>query len=112
MVLVRYPLDVSLKRDREQGCVRPRKPSISYWPTRKGGGYFCIVKGERFELALGPDDQPTGATYRKAQDRFQEILEGRARAEAQERKRQLEPNRVTVREVLDAYLKQRAEARR
>ncbi|MDB5310591.1 MAG: hypothetical protein JWO38_4793 [Gemmataceae bacterium] len=38
----------------------PRKPSIGFWPTRKGGGYFCIVKGERHELALGPDDHPEG----------------------------------------------------
>lgn len=82
-----------------------RKPSISYWPTRKGGGYFCIVGGERHELALGPDDQPTGPTYRAAQDRFQAILEGRARDEEAERKRKLEPNRATIREVLDAYLK-------
>ena len=41
----------------------PRKPSVSYWPTRKGGGYFCILKGNRHELALGPDDAPQGPTY-------------------------------------------------
>lgn len=83
----------------------PRNPTISYWATRKGGGYFTIRKGERFELALGPDDQPTGPIYRAAQDRFQEIMEGRARDEEQERKRRLEPAPVTVREVLEIYLK-------
>ncbi|HYH63312.1 MAG TPA: tyrosine-type recombinase/integrase [Urbifossiella sp.] len=83
----------------------PRAPSISYWPTRKGGGYFCVRKGERFELALGPDDQPTGPTYRKAQDRFQAIMEGKEREEAQAEQRRLNPGRATVREVLDAYLK-------
>lgn len=81
-----------------------RKPTISYWPTRKGGGYFTIRKGERFELALGPDDQPTGPTYRAAQDRFQEIMEGKARDEEAERKRRLEPAPVTVRVVLETYL--------
>ena len=55
----------------------PRPTRITYWATRKGGGYFCIRKGERFELALGPDDQPTGPTYRKAQDKFQAIMEGK-----------------------------------
>ncbi len=83
----------------------PRATSISYWPTRKGGGYFCVRKGERFELALGPDDQPTGPTYRAAQDRFQEIMEGKAREEAEREKRRSEPERATIREVLDAYLK-------
>ena len=55
-------------------------------------------------LALGPDDQPTGPTYRAAQDRFQAILEGKAR-EAAERERRSDPTRITVREVLDAYLR-------
>lgn len=82
-----------------------RKSSISYWPTRKGGGYFCIVKGERHELALGPDDQPTGPTYRAAQDRFQAIMDGKAGEEEAEQKRRLSPNRVTVREVLESYLR-------
>ncbi len=81
-----------------------RTPSISYWPTRKGGGYFCIVKGTRYELALGPKDEPTGPTYRAAQDRFQAILEGRAAEEEAERKRREEPAPVTVRVVLESYL--------
>src|SRR5262245_24314991 len=88
-----------------RGHAMPRKPSISYWATRKGGGYFTIIKGERHELALGPDDQPTGPTYRAAQDKFQEIVEGKAREEEQGRKRRSEPAPVTVREILEAYMR-------
>lgn len=77
-----------------------RPTRIAYWATRKGGGYFCIYKGERFELALGPDDQPVGPTYRAAQDKFQAIMEGKK----EEEKRQREPAPRTVREVLEAYL--------
>jgi integrase len=49
---------------------RGRKPSVRYWPSRKGGGYFCNVKGQLVELALGPDDAPAGPTYLKALDAF------------------------------------------
>jgi len=61
------------------------------------------VKGDRYELALGPDDSRPVPPTRKAQDRFQEIVEGKAREEERERKRRLEPTASTVREVLDAY---------
>lgn len=82
----------------------PRTPSISYWASRKGGGYFTIRNRQRYELALGPDDQPTGPTYRAAQDRFQEIMEGIKRKEEHEQKRRENPEGRTIREVLDSYL--------
>src|SRR4051812_34894260 len=50
-----------------------RKAEIRYW-QRKGGGYFCVYRGTRHELALGPDDRPSGPTYLKALAKFQEIL--------------------------------------
>lgn len=82
-----------------------RTTSISYWPTRKGGGYFCIHKGVRYELALGPKDEPVGPTYRAAQDRFEQILEGVKLEEKRREKEKSEPRPVTVREVLETYLK-------
>jgi len=78
----------------------PRKPSISYWPTRKGGGYFCIVKGDRYELALGPDDQPTVPPTARPKTASRKSWRVRRVRRKRERKRRLEPNRVTVREVL------------
>lgn len=49
-----------------------RKPSVSYWPSRKG--YCCWINGERVSLAKGPDDAPTGPTYLAALDQFRKIL--------------------------------------
>jgi integrase len=78
-----------------------RKASVRYWPGRKGGGYFCVYKGVRRELALGPDDAPDGPTYLAAMTAFQVIMRGEAEQEAAAR----QPAATTVREVLDEYLK-------
>ncbi len=78
-----------------------RKASVRYWPGRKGGGYFCVYKGERRELALGPDDAPDGPTYLAALELFQKIMKGEAEMVAAA----LAPAATTVREVLDEYLK-------
>ena len=51
-----------------------RKPQARYSASRKGGGYFATVNGTLHELALGPDDAPTGPTYLAALDRFREVL--------------------------------------
>ena len=69
-----------------------KKPSIGYW-TRKGGGYFCKFRGIKHELALGPDDAPTGPTYLKALAAFQTIMQG---ADAQ--------GEAAVSTILDLYL--------
>lgn len=76
-----------------------RKTTINYWPSRKGGGYFCVYKGTRHELALGPDDKPDGPTFKAALKKFQGIIDEEA---AKEEARQ--NPRHTVREVLEAYL--------
>lgn len=78
-----------------------RKPTIGYWPTRKGGGYFCNFRGVKHELALGPDDSPTGPTYLAALAKFGAIMKGDAEAQAEA----AAPTPATVREVLDEYLK-------
>lgn len=70
-----------------------RRTSISYWPSRKGGGYFCIYKGKRYELALGPDDAPSGHTYLKAHDAFKAIMQEKPKEHA-----------PTVVEIFDDYL--------
>ncbi len=85
----------------------PRKTSVSYWPTRKGGGYFCIYKGTRHELALGPDDQPDGPTYMAALTKFQAVIKGEAEKEAE----RAAPKPATVREVLEAYMRHIAKTR-
>jgi hypothetical protein len=43
-------------------CAIPKQTEIKYWPSRKGGGYFCNYKRKQHELALGPKDGPTGPT--------------------------------------------------
>src|SRR5215469_10375832 len=53
---------------------RGRKPSIRYWPSRKGGGFFCTIEGNQHELALGPDDAPHGPTYTEALEQFAKLL--------------------------------------
>jgi hypothetical protein len=76
-----------------------RKPSVRYWPSRKGGGYFCVFRGKQRELALGPDDAPTGPTFLAALAAFRKLLEAdgeQAGAPSQA---------PTVREVLETYLK-------
>jgi integrase len=78
-----------------------RKPSVRYWPSRKGGGYFCVYRGRQHELALGPDDAPTGPTYLAALATFRELLEGDSKQAAKSSK----PPPVTVRESLETYLK-------
>jgi integrase len=53
---------------------RGRKPTVRYWPSRKGGGYFCTLQGWQVDLALGPDDQPDGPTYLAALDQFTKLM--------------------------------------
>jgi hypothetical protein len=53
-----------------------RKPSVRYWPSRKGDGSFCVFQGRQRELALGPDDAPTEPTYLAALAKFQDLLGG------------------------------------
>src|SRR5262245_55656834 len=53
---------------------RGRKPSVRYWPSRKGGGYFATINGKQEELALGPKDDPRGPTYLAALEAFKKIL--------------------------------------
>ena len=77
----------------------PKAPEINYWPSRKGGGYFCHYKRQKHELALGPDDRPTGPTYIAALEAFKALLE--------EKPKPIEKAPVgviTVREVLETYL--------
>jgi integrase len=52
-----------------------RKPQARYYASRKGGGYFVTFHGTLYELALGPDDAPTGSTYLAALERFKEVLQ-------------------------------------
>ncbi len=74
-----------------------RRPQTRYYASRKGGGYFATIQGKLYELALGPDDAPTGSTYLEALARFREILQlgGVTQAGAQN----------TVRVVLETYMK-------
>src|SRR5436190_23259835 len=81
--------------------VMARKASVRYWPGRKGGGYFCVYQGVRRELALGPDDAPDGPTYLSALEAFQALMRGETAKAVAAR----EAAQVTVREVLDEYLK-------
>ncbi len=73
-----------------------RRPQARYYASRKGGGYFATFNGKLYELALGPDDAPTGPTYLAALERFREILTlgGVAREGAQN----------SVRVVLETYM--------
>jgi len=73
-----------------------RKPQVNYWPSRKGGGYFCVFQGVQQELQLGPDDAPTGPTYLAALEAFKRLLADSTRGPGE---------RVTVRRLLDEYLK-------
>lgn len=50
-----------------------RKPQVRYW-QRKGGGYFCTLDGVQHELALGPDDGPTGPTFALAVKKFAALM--------------------------------------
>jgi integrase len=74
-----------------------RKPQVRFYASRKGGGYFVTVNGKLHELALGPDDAPTGPTYLTALGRFREILELGGVETAKEQN--------TVRVVLETYLR-------
>jgi integrase len=74
-----------------------RRPQARYYASRKGGGYFATINGKLYELALGPDDAPTGPTYLAALDRFREILAMSGVDQAGERN--------TVRVVLETYLR-------
>jgi integrase len=74
-----------------------RKPQARYYASRKGGGYFATVNGTLHELALGPDDSPTGPTYLAALERFREVLQLGVVATAQ--------GGNTVRVVLETYMK-------
>src|SRR5262245_56368332 len=49
------------------GATMPRTPTIRYWSSRKGGGFFTTIKGTQEELALGPNDKAiNGPTYQRA----------------------------------------------
>ena len=76
----------------------PKATEIRYWPSRKGGGYFCNYKRKQHELALGPKDGPTGPTYLRALDVFKALLEVKPKPAP------LPASGRTVREVLDTYL--------
>lgn len=73
-----------------------RKPQARYYASRKGGGYFATVSKTLHELALGPDDAPTGPTYLAALTRFREVLELESAGE--------QGADTTVRVVLETYL--------
>src|SRR5262245_19845323 len=75
-----------------------KPPSIRYWPTRKGGGYFCVYQRKQHELALGPKDGPRGPTYRAAVEAFKNVIDAKIPEPA------TVPTSPTVREVLEAYL--------
>ena len=77
----------------------PRRTTVGYWPSRKGGGFFCIKGGVRHELALGPDDRPGGPVYLAALRRFAEVME-----ESEQEGAEAASGAATVREVLAAYL--------
>jgi len=77
-------------------CAVSKATEIRYWPSRKGGGYFCNYCRKKCELALGPDDKPTGPTYLRALDAFKALLEEKP-------KPQPSPAGATVREVLETY---------
>ena len=51
---------------------RGKRPSVRYWPTRKG--YCTTIAGTQHILAKGPDDAPTGPTYLQALDLFRKLL--------------------------------------
>ncbi len=74
-----------------------RRPQARYYTSRKGGGFFATINGTLYELALGPNDAPTGSTYLAALSRFREILElgGVTQVGAQN----------TVRVILETYMK-------
>jgi len=74
-----------------------RRPQARYYSSRKGGGYFATVDGTLHELALGPDDAPTGPTYLEALGRFKEILQLGGVEKAKDAN--------TVRVVLETYMK-------
>src|SRR5437868_12908724 len=78
----------------------PKATEIRYWPSRKGGGYFCNYRRKQHELALGPKDGPTGPTYLRALDAFKALLERKPAPPPPPPS----PSGRTVREVLETYL--------
>jgi integrase len=50
----------------------PRTPSIRYFPSRSA--YYTQYHGKQHLLAAGPKDEPDGPTYRKAVERFAQIM--------------------------------------
>ncbi len=77
----------------------PKSTEIKYWPSRKGGGYFCNYQRKQHELALGPKDGPAGPTYLRALDAFKAVLE-----EKPEPPKKAPEGGSTIREVLETYL--------
>jgi hypothetical protein len=75
----------------------PKATEIKYWPSRKGGGYFCNYQRKQHELALGPKDGPNGPTYLAALDAFKKVLEDSKPVEKS-------PTGLTVRTVTTASL--------
>lgn len=56
----------------------PRKPGIWYRSFAKA--YYTTVLGKPTHLASGPDDEPSGPTYRAAQDAFDRLFSSEARS--------------------------------
>jgi len=50
----------------------PRTPSIRYYDSRSG--YYTKYHGKQHLLAAGPKDEPDGPTYKKAVQRFSQIM--------------------------------------
>lgn len=73
-----------------------RKRKVSYWKSKKG--YGCWIDGQQRLLAMGPDDQPLGDTFKRALARYEELTSGMTREE----QAQADP---PLGHVLRAYLK-------
>jgi integrase len=50
----------------------PRTPSIRYFESREA--YYCQYQGRQHLLAAGPKDEPDGPVYRRAVERFAEVM--------------------------------------
>jgi integrase len=50
----------------------PRTPSIRYFESRQG--YYCQYQGRQHLLAPGPRDEPNGPVYKRAVERFAEVM--------------------------------------
>src|SRR5262249_12142617 len=55
-----------------EGQPMPRTPSIRYFESREA--YYCQYQGRQHLLAAGPKDEPDGPVYRRAVERFAEVM--------------------------------------